>query len=1223
MTATHPPDAGRRTPNSTRGFWALIVTQFQGAFSDNVVKNLAVFVALFGTTMTLAEKNSYGESMTELFALPFILFSMAGGFLSDRFSKRSVMIGVKMFEMIIMSVVFIGLWQWNKNLLLAGVFLMGTHSAIFGPCKYGSLPELLSERKLSWGNGVLEFGTNVAIILGIAAAAVMSQEFHGRQWLSGLVLIALALFGFFVCLGIPKIPAADPRKKFEPNFPADIWRRVRAMRGDRPLWLALCGNTYFSFLGMLLLLNLFFYGLETLHVAELEIGFLSVALAVGIGLGSVAAGYLSGGKIEYGLVPLGAFGLSIFSAWLAMPSVTLNESYVLLSLLGFAGGFFIVPVAALLQHRPGREIKGQVQATANWFSFVGVFAAAEAHRLLAQTLSLTPRGIFFVGGLLTLASAIYVLWLLPDSLLRFVLWLLTRTLYRIRVDGRDNIPEKGGALFVCNHASWMDALLLLASTDRQIRFLMFKDIYDKRWINWGARILGVIPISAEQHPRELIQSLQTASDAIRNGEVVCIFAEGQITRIGQLLPFRRGMERIMKGVDAPIVPVALDGVTGSISSYKHHRFVWKWPRKIPYPVTVSFGAPLPPTATPFETRQAVQELLASAWRHRRDRMKPLHRQFVRTARTFPLRFAMADAQNKKITFGAALVKTIFLARRLNKCLECGDMSPLSKRRHVGAVQMVGIFLPPSVPGALVNYAALLCGKVPVNLNYTLSEATLASCVKQCELKTVITSRLFLEKVKLAVPCKTIYLEDVVGAPSTAPARNENLPEQAGTVPGAPSPLEKLTAFLMAAFLPVRLLERALSSNRQSAIGNRQSLDSLATVIFSSGSTGEPKGVMLSHYNIGANIEQMDQVFDLNRHDRFLGILPFFHSFGFTGTLWLPATLGVGVVFHPNPLDAKSIGPLVKHHAVTYLLATPTFLQIYLRGCAPEDFGSLRLVMTAAEKLPDRLAAAFEAHFGIRPMEGYGCTECSPTVAVNAPDFRAAGFHQVGVKRGTIGHPLPGVSVRVVDTENPWTGNPLPLGQAGLLLVRGPNVMLGYLGKPEKTAEVLRDIPSQGRAGSPLPAAETPIDERRARSDAPYQNEKWYCTGDVAALDEDGFLQITDRLNRFSKIGGEMVPHIKIEEKLHELAAATEQTFVVAGVTDEKKGERLVVLHKLSDDNLAPCLEKLAQSDLPNLWKPRADQFFRVEQFPLLGTGKLDLRKVKEMASKFSTEVHQG
>ena len=524
--------------------------------------------------------------------------------------------------------------------------------------------------------------------------------------------------------------------------------------------------------------------------------------------------------------------------------------------------------------------------------------------------------------------------------------------------------------------------------------------------------------------------------------------------------------------------------------------------------------------------------------------------------------------------------------------------------------MVGIFLPPSVPGALVNYAALLCGKVPVNLNYTLSEATLASCAKQCELKTVITSRLFLEKVKLTVPGEAIYLEDVVGGASSTSPTN---PGVAALRP--PTVLEKLTAFLMAAFMPVRLLERALSPTPLSALRPSQSLDSLATVIFSSGSTGEPKGVMLSHYNIGSNIEQMDQVFDLNRHDRFLGILPFFHSFGFTGTLWLPATLGVGVVFHPNPLDARTIGPLVKHYAVTYLLATPTFLQIYLRGCAPADFGSLRLVMTAAEKLPDRLATAFEERFGIRPMEGYGCTECSPTVAVNAPDFRAAGVHQVGVKRGTIGHPLPGVSVRVVDAENPWNGNPLPLGQAGLLLVRGPNVMRGYLGKPEKTEEVLRFVaatpPSQNVSATPSSPEAARAGAVRPPSCDEASQLRWYCTGDVAALDEDGFLQITDRLNRFSKIGGEMVPHIKIEEELHELAGATEQTFVVAGLPDEKKGERLVVLHKLPDEKLAPCLEKLAQSDLPNLWKPRADQFFRVDQFPLLGTGKLDLRKVKE------------
>jgi acyl-[acyl-carrier-protein]-phospholipid O-acyltransferase/long-chain-fatty-acid--[acyl-carrier-protein] ligase len=285
------------------------------------------------------------------------------------------------------------------------------------------------------------------------------------------------------------------------------------------------------------------------------------------------------------------------------------------------------------------------------------------------------------------------------------------------------------------------------------------------------------------------------------------------------------------------------------------------------------------------------------------------------------------------------------------------------------------------------------------------------------------------------------------------------------------------------------------------------------------------------------------------------------------------------------LDFAIIGELVRTYEVTLLLSTPTFLQGYMRRCQPEDFGSVQYLVVGAEKLPERVALAFEEKFGIRPLEGYGCTECAPVVAVNTRDFRAPGFRQVGAKRGKIGHPLPGISVRIVD---PATLEPLATGQAGLLLVRGPNIMQGYLGKPEKTAEVLRD--------------------------------GWYVTGDIAAIDDDGFLTITDRLSRFSKIGGEMVPHIKVEEELHELAGVTEQSFVVTGVPDEKKGERLVVLHTLPEERLKETIEKLGQSDLPNLWVPRANQFFRVEKLPVLGTGKLDLRKIRELAAAFGNEA---
>ena len=608
-------DGGTPAPTfSLRGFWSLIVTQFQGAFSDNVLKWLVVFMIL-GMNVSSAELHRVGELVTALFSLPFILFSMAGGFFADRFSKRTISVCVKIFEMGVMLLALAGFWLNQIPVLLSCVFLMGVHSSFFGPSKYGLLPELLPERKLSWGNGLIELGTFMAIILGTVAAARMSKHFHGHQTWSGIILIALAVIGFLTSLGITRVPAADPGRKFHANFLGDLFTQLRLVRRDRALTLAFLGNTYFFFLGQLLQLNVFFYGAQILHLDEIGIGQLSIALALGIGLGSAAAGYLSGGKIEYGLVPLGAFGMSLVSAWLSVPGLSVPAALVRLSLLGFTGGFFIVPIAALLQHRPNPAKKGEVLAAANLLSFVGIFAASGAYYLLADVAGLSPCRIFFFGGVLTLAGAIYVLFLLPDALLRFLLWCATHSLYRIRIDGRDYIPAKGGALFVCNHVSWMDALLLIASTDRQVRFLMFKDIYEQPWMKPFARILGVIPISSEQRPREMLHSLQTASDAIRNGEVVCIFAEGQITRIGQLLPFQRGMERIMKDMDAPIVPVALDGVLGSPSSFKQGRFVWRLPSRIPHPVTVSFGKPLPANATAFEARQAVQELLVGAWQY--------------------------------------------------------------------------------------------------------------------------------------------------------------------------------------------------------------------------------------------------------------------------------------------------------------------------------------------------------------------------------------------------------------------------------------------------------------------------------------------------------------------------------------------------------------------------------------------------------------------------------
>jgi acyl-[acyl-carrier-protein]-phospholipid O-acyltransferase/long-chain-fatty-acid--[acyl-carrier-protein] ligase len=1145
----YTPSNHEATSPSTRGFWALIATQFQGAYSDNILRNLLLSM-IVGMGLARGDRESLVSIITFLFSLPFILFSMPGGWLADRYSKRQITIWTKLMELVSMAVATLGLSIHSIPCSLVALTLVASQAALFGPSKYGLLPELLPTKRLSWGNGIIELGTFLAIILGTVTGAALAEKLNGREIVAGYILLALSLVGLLSSLGISKVPAAAPGKPFRANIVGDLWQQVKLMRQDRPLFLAVLGNTYFWFLGSLLVSTIVVYGPDVLHIGQAKTGYLNATLAIGIGLGSLAAGFISGNKIEYGLISLGSIGMTVTGLLLGITHHGIVGSAILLASLGFWAGCFAVPVNTLIQHRPAEKDKGSIIAASNLLSFVGIALSSIVYYIFTAYIHLDSRQVIVAASLITAVSTIYVLYLLPEWFARLLLFFVTRTIYRVKVVGRDNLPERSGALLVCNHMSFVDVALLVAATDRPIRFLMYQGIYDNKLIKPFAKILKAIPISSELHPRDMIRSLHVASEALSSGELVCIFAEGQITRTGQLLPFRRGLERIMKGVEAPIIPINLDGVWGSIFSFARGRFLWKMPLHIPYPVTVSIGQPMPSTSTAVEVRAAVQELQSEAFNNRKRTMQTLDRTFVSTARRHPFRFMMADGRTPAITFASALVKTLYIARRL--------------KAQIGNQKMVGMLLPPSVGGALTNYALMLSGRIPVNLNYTASSEILASCSSQCNIDVVITSKAFVERFpNLVIPGRTLFLEDALSAPRLT---------------------EKLSAMALAGLIPAALLKRILAGPSHNST-QTSNVDQLATVIFSSGSTGDPKGVMLSHFNILSNIQQVSQVFMLDGRDKILGILPFFHSFGFMAALWMPAVNGFGVVYHPNPLDAQAIGALVEKFKVTFLIATPTFLQTYIRRCTPENFGSLQYVLTGAEKLPERLALAFEDTFGIRPLEGYGCTECSPVVTVNSRDFRAPGFRQIASRRGKIGHPLPGISVKIVDIE---TGQPAPLGTAGMLQVKGPNIMQGYLGKPDMTAEVLQN--------------------------------GWYTTGDIALIEEDGFITITDRLARFSKIGGEMVPHIRIEDKLHELAAAAEQVFAVTAIPDEKKGERIVVLSTLPQQQLNEVFEKLAQSDLPALWKPKSNLVFSIEAFPVLGTGKIDLRGLKDRAASLAKEI---
>lgn len=604
--------ATNKQPSGLRGFWALIGAQFQAAFNDNAYENLLMTLAALGVAGQAGSASDVSLVLI-IFTLPFMLASPYGGQFADRFSKRTITISIKLAEIGIMlagaAALFYAHHLWISMCVLG---LMGIRAGIFGPAKYGILPEIVPEKRLSWANGVIELTTFIAIMGGTIIGVLLYGWFKHMLPVAMLPLIVLSVIGAIIAIGVTRVPAAAPDRRIRINAVGELWRYFKYARADRVLWLAVLGNTYFWFAGAVVYQNVVIYATRVLHMTDANVqilAYLRLGLVLGIGGGSYLAGVLSRGKIEYGLVPLGALAMALSAVYLYLPGITLWPSVIALTILGLGGGFFLVPVQSLVQHRPDPQNKGGVQGMAYFLTNAASLAAGLLYFALAKA-GLEPHQIFLLLAAITAGVAGYLIWLLPDSLIRLVLWMVTSTIYRVRILGRDNIPDRGGALFVANHVSLADALFVVASTDRHVRFVMHSDYYDRWYLRTAARMMRAIPISSG--PRAIVECLRTASEAIRNREVVCIFAEGEITRTGQMLPFRRGFERIMRGVDAPIIPVRLDGVWGSIFSYEKGRVIWKWPRRIPYPVTVSFGDPMPPDSDAEEVNRAVQQLAVTA-----------------------------------------------------------------------------------------------------------------------------------------------------------------------------------------------------------------------------------------------------------------------------------------------------------------------------------------------------------------------------------------------------------------------------------------------------------------------------------------------------------------------------------------------------------------------------------------------------------------------------------
>ncbi len=721
-----------------------------------------------------------------------------------------------------------------------------------------------------------------------------------------------------------------------------------------------------------------------------------------------------------------------------------------------------------------------------------------------------------------------------ERALYFVGRLLVRCFYRVTALGTDNLP-KGGFLLLPNHITWVDAMVLQLASPRPIRYIIDQEFYRKPILHPFLRLLRCIPIDT----RHSHSAIRAATEKIAEGEIVCLFPEGQLERAGTLLRLRRGYELIARHANAPVVPVWLDQLWGSIFSFQGGRFFTKLPKRIPYPVTIAFGKPLKAEAADIATvREELLKLGEFCFSQRPSLNRHLAEPCVRGLKKSPFATAVVDGlDHSALSRSKLLGAAVALSRYLGK--EFPD-------------ERIAIVLPASKGSMVANLAVTLANRVPVDLNFTMGRAANESCCKRAGLRVAVSATQFMERLKdFPWPERVLKLDELM--PRLKP--------------------QIILWWMMSILLPARLLLRLLKIPKEG--GHTE-----AVLLFTSGSTGEPKGVVVSHRNVVGNVSQFRQLLDATKDDAILASLPFFHTFGSTVTLWYPLIEGVRIVTYPNPLEAAKNAGLIERYKLTLLLATPTFLRGYLRKVEPDKLRSLRLVITGAEKLPLDLAKNFEERFKQRVFEGYGLTETSPVVSVNLPEPRPTKSGeqvQPSSRLGSVGKMAPGIAAEI---REPETDRKLSLHETGMLWLRGVNIFEGYLHDPERTGDVL-----QGG---------------------------WLKTGDLGRFDEDGFLYIEGRLSRFSKIGGEMVPHEAIERKIVDLLGLSgrdERPIAIMGVQDEAKGEALVLLSAV-DVDLAQLRKKLHEAGVPNLWIPK--HVHRVESIPVLASGKLDLKRCREL-----------